>query len=70
MQALDEFGGPASKEAVRKATDWLIATQHGDGSWGIWGGTAEETSYAIQALPKTGGIGADPAVCRTLRNDA
>nr|WP_042190465.1 prenyltransferase/squalene oxidase repeat-containing protein [Kibdelosporangium sp. MJ126-NF4]CEL19361.1 conserved hypothetical protein [Kibdelosporangium sp. MJ126-NF4]CTQ94840.1 conserved hypothetical protein [Kibdelosporangium sp. MJ126-NF4] len=29
---------------------WLIDTQHADGSWGLGGGNAEETAYAVLAL--------------------
>ncbi len=35
----------------RRSADWLIHTQHDDGSWGFFQvGTAEETAYAITAL--------------------
>ena len=38
-------------DAVLDGTvDWLLATQHDDGLWGRYGGTSEETAYAIQAL--------------------
>jgi hypothetical protein len=51
--ALCRFGhGPAAL-AVGRATEWVLSTQHADGSWGIWGGTAEETAYAIQILLST-----------------
>jgi hypothetical protein len=33
-----------------KAADWVLATQHDDGSWGRWEGTYEETAYAIRVL--------------------
>lgn len=36
--------------AVARAGRWIRATQRPDGSWGVWGGTAEETAYALQAL--------------------
>ncbi|MEV7968545.1 prenyltransferase/squalene oxidase repeat-containing protein [Sphaerisporangium sp. NPDC088356] len=48
--ALDEFGGAASREAVRRAVRWVLSTQRADGSWGLWRGTAEETAYAMQLL--------------------
>lgn len=47
---LDRFGGPTSQPAVRRAVDWVLATQRTDGSWGRWGATAEETAYALQVL--------------------
>lgn len=48
--ALGEFGGPGHAEAVRRAREWVLSTQRADGSWGRWGGTAEETAYALQTL--------------------
>ncbi|MER6826111.1 prenyltransferase/squalene oxidase repeat-containing protein [Streptosporangium sp. NPDC000563] len=48
--ALREFGGGESAGAVGGAVDWVLATQRGDGSWGRWEGTAEETAYALQIL--------------------
>ncbi|WP_433256198.1 prenyltransferase/squalene oxidase repeat-containing protein [Streptosporangium sp. CA-135522] len=48
--ALSEFGGEESQGAVGRAVDWVLDTQHGDGSWGRWEGTAEETAYALQTL--------------------
>jgi len=35
---------------IRKSVEWLIKQQNDDGSWGFFGPTAEETSYALQAL--------------------
>jgi halimadienyl-diphosphate synthase len=32
------------------AVDWILATQHDNGSWGLAGGTLEETGYALVAL--------------------
>ncbi len=52
--ALHEFGGPESAAAVRTAVRWAMDTQREDGSWGRWGGTAEETAYAMQLLLMTG----------------
>ena len=37
-------------EVVSDAVNWLINTQRSDGSWGLFGPTAEETAYALQAL--------------------
>lgn len=51
--ALHRFGGPASRAAVAAATQWLLAAQRADGSWGRWSGTAEETAYALQVLALT-----------------
>jgi hypothetical protein len=48
--ALHAFGGPESAAAVERAVRWTLATQRADGSWGRWGGTAEETAYAVQLL--------------------
>jgi halimadienyl-diphosphate synthase len=36
--------------AVAAATEWVLATQRVDGSWGRWGDTAEETAYALHIL--------------------
>lgn len=30
--------------------NWIVNTQRGNGSWGFYGSTAEETAYALQAL--------------------
>ena len=35
---------------VRKSVEWLVKQQNDDGSWGFFVPTAEETSYALQAL--------------------
>ncbi|WDZ84167.1 prenyltransferase/squalene oxidase repeat-containing protein [Micromonospora cathayae] len=49
--ALHDYGvGPAVGPAVQRAVRWVLAGQHADGSWGRWGGTAEETAYALQVL--------------------
>jgi halimadienyl-diphosphate synthase len=39
-----------ASDIARDAVDWLIKTQKGAGSWGVFGPTAEETAYALQAL--------------------
>ncbi|MFH8618846.1 prenyltransferase/squalene oxidase repeat-containing protein [Streptomyces sp. NPDC017979] len=48
--ALSRHGGPEAADALRSAARWVRETQRADGSWGIWGGTAEETAYAAQIL--------------------
>ncbi|GIJ80686.1 Prenyltransferase and squalene oxidase repeat-containing protein [Micromonospora phaseoli] len=53
--ALAEFGPtPTVHASLASAADWVLATQRPDGSWGTWGGTAEETAYAVQTLIATG----------------
>ncbi|WP_433464827.1 prenyltransferase/squalene oxidase repeat-containing protein [Spirillospora sp. CA-128828] len=52
--ALARFGGTDSATAVAAARHWVLGTQRPDGSWGRWGGTAEETAYAVQLLLLTG----------------
>ncbi|GAA3196531.1 prenyltransferase/squalene oxidase repeat-containing protein [Actinocorallia longicatena] len=54
--ALHSYGGDQARPAVERAVRWVRDTQHPDGSWGWWGGTAEETAYAVQLLALT----ADP----------
>lgn len=53
--ALHEYGDGECDGAVGRARRWLLDSQRPDGSWGIWGGTAEETAYALQTLLLTGG---------------
>ncbi|MEV8333859.1 prenyltransferase/squalene oxidase repeat-containing protein [Streptomyces niveus] len=50
VTALARHGGPHALNAVRSAADWIMATQHDDGAWGVWGGTVEETAYAVKTL--------------------
>jgi hypothetical protein len=58
--ALNDFGrGSAAIESVGRAVDWVLSTQRSDGSWGRWGGTVEETAYALQVLLAT-----DPGAAR------
>lgn len=59
--ALHEFGGEEASESVARAIRWVLDTQREDGSWGLWGGTAEETSYAVQLLALTDGLTAEGA---------
>jgi hypothetical protein len=46
----DRVRAPEIDRALRRAVRWVLDTQRPDGSWGIWGGTAEETAYALQIL--------------------
>ncbi|MDW5330536.1 prenyltransferase/squalene oxidase repeat-containing protein [Plantactinospora sp. KLBMP9567] len=64
--ALDDFGSEPAAESVTKAVHWILATQRDDGSWGRWGGTPEETAYAMQVLlaTRTGVAGVGPAAKR------
>ncbi|MFC0033660.1 prenyltransferase/squalene oxidase repeat-containing protein [Micromonospora chaiyaphumensis] len=50
----DHARGAAARDAVRRGVGWLLDTQRADGSWGRWGGTAEETAYAVLALAGAG----------------
>lgn len=50
VSALRDHGGPEVVPAVERAVDEVLDRQHADGSWGRWGGTAEETAYAVQVL--------------------
>lgn len=38
------------KQLADKAVDWILANQNMDGSWGDYGGSPEETAFALQAL--------------------
>ncbi|HEY2764639.1 MAG TPA: prenyltransferase/squalene oxidase repeat-containing protein [Pseudonocardiaceae bacterium] len=51
--ALHRYDRDASAIAVHRAVSWLLESQHEDGSWGRWGGTDEETAYAVQTLVHT-----------------
>ena len=37
-------------DLVARAVDWLYASQHPSGAWGLGEGTDEETAYAVNAL--------------------
>ncbi|HEY8744748.1 MAG TPA: hypothetical protein VIU62_16760, partial [Chloroflexota bacterium] len=40
----------ADGDLVTSIVPWLLETQRADGSWGWFGGTCEETAYAMQAI--------------------
>lgn len=50
VTALAQYGGDHASRAVRRAAVWTTDTQRADGSWGVWGGTIEETAYAVKIL--------------------
>ncbi|GAA1525930.1 hypothetical protein GCM10009678_04150 [Actinomadura kijaniata] len=54
--ALDGFGGAAAAPAVERAVRWILDTRNADGSWGVRGGSAEETAYAVQTLSLARGV--------------
>ena len=60
--SLARIAGAGPYAAVARAVDWVLASQHEDGSWGRWAGTTEETAYAIQTLLLTGPARAADAV--------
>jgi halimadienyl-diphosphate synthase len=64
VPALYLAGGPRSANAIRRAVDRVLGTQHPDGSWGRWAGTAEETAYAIRVLLHDPSPVAEAAVAR------
>lgn len=55
-------------DLVAPARGWLLETQWPEGSWGRYGGTSEETAYALQALlARPAG---DPATAAALARGA
>ncbi|MEU7688517.1 prenyltransferase/squalene oxidase repeat-containing protein, partial [Streptomyces spectabilis] len=52
--ALAQSPDARSRQAVQQATNWLLRTQRPNGSWGLWCGTLEETSYALTLLARPG----------------
>ncbi len=48
---------------------WLLETQRPDGSWGRYGGTSEETAYAVQTLHALG-TADDPRAATALARGA
>lgn len=53
VAALTRYGADHASAAVERAVAWTLDTQRDDGSWGVWGGTTEETAYAAQILLST-----------------
>jgi hypothetical protein len=68
--ALNRFGGAESTPAVERAARWVLGAQHADGSWGRWGGTAEETAYALQVLLLTGAAADEESARAVARGGA
>ncbi|MEW1913961.1 prenyltransferase/squalene oxidase repeat-containing protein [Kitasatospora sp. NPDC085895] len=66
VTALAPLPGFRRRRAVEAAAAWVLATQHEDGSWGIWGGTAEETAYAVKILLGASGPARQPHHTRAL----
>ncbi|GAA2784250.1 hypothetical protein GCM10010441_06470 [Kitasatospora paracochleata] len=64
VTALAPLRGLRRRRAIEAAAAWVLATQHDDGSWGIWGGTAEETAYAVKILLCTSGTAHNRALDR------
>jgi halimadienyl-diphosphate synthase len=56
-----------SIESTRLAVEWVLGEQHENGSWGVSGGTKEETAWALWALADASSL--DPAM-RALAWDA
>ncbi|MFD3522182.1 prenyltransferase/squalene oxidase repeat-containing protein [Streptomyces sp. NPDC058653] len=52
-EAAVQHGAEHAAAAVETAVAWALDTQRDDGSWGVWGGTAEETAYGAQILLST-----------------
>ncbi|MGW3164264.1 hypothetical protein ACWC9Q_15540 [Streptomyces sp. NPDC001142] len=48
--ALHRYAGPDAADSLHGSVDWLLQRQRGNGSWGRWEGTAEETAYAVRTL--------------------
>ncbi|WP_371493779.1 prenyltransferase [Kitasatospora sp. NBC_00374] len=66
VTALASLPGPRGRRALQAATAWVLTTQHGDGSWGVWGGTAEETAYAVKILLSASETARQPQHTRAL----
>ncbi|MEV4970702.1 prenyltransferase/squalene oxidase repeat-containing protein [Streptomyces scopuliridis] len=66
VAALTQYGGDHASSAVETAAAWTLDTQRDDGSWGVWGGTVEETAYAAQILLSTAATTRQPRHDRAL----
>ncbi|WP_158710340.1 prenyltransferase [Streptomyces sp. NRRL F-5126] len=64
VSALALHGGERGAGALAKAARWAAGNQLADGSWGVWGGTAEETAYAVRILLRAGEPGHTEALDR------
>lgn len=66
VTAISGHTDPTTRDAVRSACEWVLASQHSDGSWGVWGGTAEETAYAAKTLLSSPDYMRRPAAAHAL----
>ncbi|HEX2244383.1 MAG TPA: hypothetical protein VHK27_14265, partial [Gammaproteobacteria bacterium] len=64
--ALHKYSRGRSLNVVTKAVEWVLDSQREDGSWGRWGGTYEETAYAMQTLLRTSVTRSDGAIEQTV----
>jgi halimadienyl-diphosphate synthase len=66
-QAVFGLAGTASADMLAGTWRWLLEGQLADGSWGVAGGSAEETAYAVLSLdalaPSHGPVPADVRRC-------
>ncbi|MGW4735196.1 hypothetical protein ACWEQC_39665 [Streptomyces shenzhenensis] len=66
VYALADQNDTRCHDAVRSAAAWVLETQHDDGSWGVWDGTAEETAYAVTILLRSPALSRQPQGTRAL----
>jgi hypothetical protein len=66
VTALAQYRGTRVAGALRAAADWVLTHQRHDGSWGVWGGTAEETAYAVKILLAIPAVVRQPQGARAL----
>ncbi|MDX3024940.1 prenyltransferase/squalene oxidase repeat-containing protein [Streptomyces acidiscabies] len=66
VRALAGHTGPGTLDALRSAADWVLDSQQDDGTWGVWGGTPEETAYAVNILLNTPAVADGPGYDRAL----
>jgi hypothetical protein len=64
--ALHTFGSPPTRAAVARSINWVLAAQHANGGWGMWGSTVEETAFALHALLLSGEGEIPPAVTNAV----